>query len=57
MFFKKKTDDLVRECGFLKNDINRLRLEFKKSLLEQNEDYLEYVKDQEESIIERTLNK
>ena len=33
----KNDVDLLNECGFLKNDINRLCLEFKKKLLEQNE--------------------
>ena len=30
MFLIKNDDDLLGECGFLKNDINRLRLELKK---------------------------
>ena len=29
MFLIKNDDDLIQECGYLKNDINRLCLEFK----------------------------
>ena len=36
--------DLLEETGFSKNDINRLNLEFKILLLEQNEQYLDYIK-------------
>ena len=48
---------LIKEVGFSKKDMNQLPLEFKIMLLEQHEIYLEYVKDQEESIIERILNR
>ena len=41
--FKCKNDvDLLNECGFLKNDVNQICLEFKKILLEQNEDYFDF---------------
>ena len=43
------------ECGFLKGDINFLYKEFKNVLLEMNEDYLDYIKNQEESILEKNL--
>ena len=49
--------DLLSECGFQKNDITRLSLDFKNILLEQNEDYLGYFKNEEESILEKILNK
>ena len=29
MFLIKNDEDLLKECGFLKSDINRLNLEFK----------------------------
>ena len=48
---------LLKEVGFSKNDINRLYLEFKNILIEQFEEYLDYIKNEEESIIERILNK
>ena len=40
-----------------KSDINRLDEEIKKILLEQNEEYLDYIKNQEDAIIEKMLNK
>ena len=49
--------NLLKEIGFSKNDINLLNLEFKNILLEGYEEYLDYIKDQEESIIEKILNK
>ena len=49
--------NLLREVGFSQRDINRLNLEFKNILLEQHEAYLDYVKYQEESILEKILNK
>ena len=48
---------LLKEIGFSKNDINLLNLEFKNILLEEFENYLDYIKDQEESILEKFLNK
>ena len=36
--------NLLNEIGFSKNDNNRLNLEFKNILLEQNEEYLYYIK-------------
>ena len=48
---------LLKEIGFSKNDINLLILEFKNILLEEFENYLDYIKDQEESILEKFLNK
>ena len=45
------------ECGFLKGDINFLYKEFKKNLLELNEDYPDQIKNQEEHILEKFLNK
>ena len=42
MFLFKNNDDLLSECGILKSDINRLCLGFEKTLIERNEEYLEY---------------
>ena len=47
----------LREVGFSKNIINLLNLEFKNILIEEFENYLDYIKNEEESIIERILNK
>ena len=57
IFLIENDKNLIKEIGFSKNDINRLNLEFKNILIEQNEEYLAYIKNQEESIIERILNK
>ena len=57
IFLIKNDDDLLKECGFLKSDINRLIKECKNILTEQNEEYLDYTKNQEESVVERFLNK
>ena len=56
-FLNQNDNDLLKECGFLRTDINRLLREFKNILNEVHENYLDYVKDQEESNIERILNK
>ena len=57
MFLIKYDKNLLKEVGFSKNDINLLSLEFKNILLEEYEDYLSYIKHEEESVIERFLNK
>ena len=49
--------NLLLEIGFSERDINRLNLEFKTILFEQHENYLDYVKDHEENIIEKILIK
>ena len=57
IFLIQNHKNLLKEIGFSKNDINHLNLEFKKIFLEGHEDFLSYIKNQEESIIERILNK
>ena len=57
MFAIKNDAALLHECGFLKDDNNRLRLEFKNFLMKQNEEYLDYIKNEDESILEKILNK
>ena len=47
---------LLLEVGFSEPEINHLNLEFKNILIEQLEEYLNYVKNEEESVIERILN-
>ena len=49
--------NLLTEIGFGRNDINRLNLDFKNILIEEYETYLDYIKNEEESVIEKFLNK
>ena len=57
IFLIQNDKNLLKEIGFSKNDINRLSIEFKNILLEELEDYLSYIKNVGESVIERILNK
>ena len=57
MFLIKNDANFLYECGFLKGDINFLYKEFKTILLELNEDYLDYIKNEEEAITEKILKK
>ena len=56
IFFINNDKDLLKECRFLKKDMNCLTLEFKNILMEENDEYLEYTKNEEKSILERILN-
>ena len=57
IFFIQNDKNLLKELEFSENDINRLYFEFKKILLEQNEEYLDFVKNEDEAILEKFLNK
>ena len=57
IFLIQNDKNLLEETAFKKNDIDRLNLEFKNILIEQHEKYLYHVKNIEESIIEKILNK
>ena len=57
IFLIQNDKNFLKEIGFSKNDINLLNLEFKNILLEEFENYLDYIKDQEESILEKFLKK
>ena len=57
IFLIKNDVNLLKEIGFSKNNINLLNLEFKNILIEEFENYLDYIKDQEESLLEKFLNK
>ena len=57
IFLIQNDKNLLKEIGFSKNDINRLNLEFKNIILEEFEEYLSYIKNEEESILEKFLNK
>ena len=53
IFLIQNDKNLLKEIGFRKNDINLLNFEFKIFLVEGYEEYLDYVKDQEESLLEK----
>ena len=57
MIFIKNDDDLLTECGYLKNDINSLQKEIQTFLTELNENSSDDVKNEEESVIEMVLEK
>ena len=57
IFLVQNDKNLLKEIGFSRADINSLNLEFKNILLEEFENYLDYIKNQEESILEKFLNK
>ena len=57
MFLIKKDGNFLNEFGFLKDDINYLYKKFKNILLEMKEEYLNYFKNEEESIVEKILYK
>ena len=57
LFLIKNDVTFLYECGFLKCYINFLYKEFKKILLELNENYLDHNKNQEEAIFEKILNR
>ena len=57
IFLIQNDKNLLKEIGFSENDINLLNLEFKNILLKEFEEYLSYIKNQEESIIEKISNK
>ena len=50
MFLIKNDVSLLYECGFLKGDIHYLYKKTKNISLELNEEYLDLIKSQEESV-------
>ena len=57
IFLIQNDENLLHEIGFSQRDINRLSIEFKNILIEQHEEWLDYIKNEEESILEKFLNK
>ena len=57
MFLFQNDKELLHEIRLIERDIIRLKLEFKDFLIEQKEEYSDYIKIEEESIIEKFLNK
>ena len=52
IFLIQNDKNLLYEVGFSQRDINRLSIEFKNILLEEFEEYLSYIKTEEESALE-----
>ena len=57
LFLNQNDKNLLNEIGFSKTDNNSLNLEFKNILFEKYEDYLDYIKNQEESVIDKFLKR
>ena len=57
IFLIQNDKNLLKAIGFSERDINLLNVEFKNILLEGYEEYLDYIKNKEESVIEKFLNK
>ena len=57
IFLIQNDKNLLKEIGFSERDVNLLNLEFKNILLGGYEDYLDYIKNEEESVIEKFLIK
>ena len=57
MFLIKNDVNFLHECGFLKGDFNFLYKEFENILLEVKEEIIEHNKNQDESLLEKFLNK
>ena len=57
LMFLFKNVNFLYECRILKGDINFPCKEFQNILLEMNEEYLDHIKNQEESVIEKLSNK
>ena len=53
MFYIKKAVGILHESGYAEIDNNRQCLKYKKLIIEQIEEYLDYNKNEEESFIEK----
>ena len=56
IFLIQNDENLLHEVGFSERDIISLNKEFKNIILEQPEDYLTYIKNEEESVSKNFLN-
>ena len=56
IFLIQNDKNLLHEVGFSERDIISLNKEFKNFLIEQHEEYLAYIKNEEESVLEKFLN-
>ena len=53
VFFIQNDKDFLEECGFFKNDTNRLYEEFKNVFMKENEHYLDNIKTKKKVLLER----
>ena len=56
IFLIQNDKNLLKEIGFSKKVINLLNLEFKNIIIEEFEENLSYMKNEEESVLEKFLN-
>ena len=56
IFLIQNDKNLLQEVGFSERDIFSLNKEIKNILIEQHEEYLAYIKNEEESVLEKFLN-
>ena len=56
IFLIQNDKNLLHEVGFSQRDIIQLSIDFKNIILEEFEEYLSYIKNQEESVLEKFLN-
>ena len=54
IFLIKNDPDLLLEIGFSERDITRLKLEFRKTLIEEHENYLDFIK-MKKSLLSRSF--
>ena len=57
IFLIQNDKKLLEEIRFSKKDINHLNFQLKNILIEEQENFLDYIKDREESILEKFLKK
>ena len=57
IFLIQNDKNLLHDICCSERDFIRLKLEFKNILIEEYENYLDYVEDQERSILEKFLNR
>ena len=53
LFLIQNDKNLLNEVGFSQRDINRFSIEFKNILLEEVEEYLSYIKNEENQYLKR----
>ena len=56
IFLIQNDKNLLHEVCFGERDIISLNIEYKNILMEQHEEYLDYFKNEEESVLEKFLN-